>query len=296
MKYWPQQLSLALWCAATACGISRGILLDSGMQLSSQLRAFFRFTSTSQKQEFFSKWAESKAWILCWETRSSAQQTTHMTSLHTRKFAPSLEWSQRQISASHIGQTTVLGKFSFMFPDMALHSQSWAIPARTPSLSMKEAKPDRNTDHQFDYLVSDKASKVSSLLVISLAVFVAFLSPKALFLRFQDQIQDFFQYFQSLQLAFTFMLFIKSINLGLGLSDLFSQSLHLIFWSLAANLSVTQSCFPPLVVVVFLPWSIYSPLQWDVQNVENVGLTALWHKWDYFSFISFFAAPKKRPK
>ena len=43
MKYWPQQLNFALWCATTGCGVSRNILLDSGMQLSSQLRVFFQF-------------------------------------------------------------------------------------------------------------------------------------------------------------------------------------------------------------------------------------------------------------
>ena len=43
MKYWPQQLNFALWCATTGSGISREILLDDGMELSQQLRAFYRF-------------------------------------------------------------------------------------------------------------------------------------------------------------------------------------------------------------------------------------------------------------
>ena len=43
MKNWQEYLNFALWCATTGCGISRDILLDSGTQLSSQLRAFFQF-------------------------------------------------------------------------------------------------------------------------------------------------------------------------------------------------------------------------------------------------------------
>ena len=40
MKYWPQQLNFVIWCATTGCGISLDISLDTGMQLSSQLRVF----------------------------------------------------------------------------------------------------------------------------------------------------------------------------------------------------------------------------------------------------------------
>ena len=39
MKYWPQQLNFALWCATTGSGISREIL----HKLSQQLRAFYLF-------------------------------------------------------------------------------------------------------------------------------------------------------------------------------------------------------------------------------------------------------------
>ena len=39
MKYWPQQLNFALWCATTGSGISREIL----NKLSQQLRGFFLF-------------------------------------------------------------------------------------------------------------------------------------------------------------------------------------------------------------------------------------------------------------
>ena len=39
MKYWPQQLNFALWCATTGSGISREIMHE----LSQQLRAFYLF-------------------------------------------------------------------------------------------------------------------------------------------------------------------------------------------------------------------------------------------------------------
>ena len=42
MKYWPQQLSFAMFCATQGCGISREIF-DSGFSLAPQIRAFYQF-------------------------------------------------------------------------------------------------------------------------------------------------------------------------------------------------------------------------------------------------------------
>jgi len=42
MKYWPQQLNFAVFCATQGCGISREIF-DSGVTLPEQIRAFYRF-------------------------------------------------------------------------------------------------------------------------------------------------------------------------------------------------------------------------------------------------------------
>ena len=42
MSYWPQQLNFAVFCATQGCGISREIF-DSGLDLSPQVRAFYRF-------------------------------------------------------------------------------------------------------------------------------------------------------------------------------------------------------------------------------------------------------------
>ena len=42
MDYWPQQLNFAVFCATQGCGISREIF-DSGLNLSPQMRAFYRF-------------------------------------------------------------------------------------------------------------------------------------------------------------------------------------------------------------------------------------------------------------
>ena len=42
MKYWPQQLSFAVFCATQGCGISCEIF-DSGLFLTPQLRAFYQF-------------------------------------------------------------------------------------------------------------------------------------------------------------------------------------------------------------------------------------------------------------
>ena len=42
MKYWPQQLNFAVYCATQACGVSREIF-DSGLSLAPQIRAFYQF-------------------------------------------------------------------------------------------------------------------------------------------------------------------------------------------------------------------------------------------------------------
>ena len=42
MKYWPQQLSFAVFCATQGCGISREIF-DSDFSLTPQIRAFYQF-------------------------------------------------------------------------------------------------------------------------------------------------------------------------------------------------------------------------------------------------------------
>jgi len=40
MKYWPQQLNFAVFCATQACGVSRDIF-DDGVSLPPQIRAEF---------------------------------------------------------------------------------------------------------------------------------------------------------------------------------------------------------------------------------------------------------------
>ena len=42
MKYWPQQLNFAVFCATQGCGISREIF-GSGLSLTPQIRAFYQF-------------------------------------------------------------------------------------------------------------------------------------------------------------------------------------------------------------------------------------------------------------
>ena len=42
MRYWPQQLNFAVYCATSGCGVSREIF-DSGLDLAPQVRAFYQF-------------------------------------------------------------------------------------------------------------------------------------------------------------------------------------------------------------------------------------------------------------
>ena len=43
MSFWPQQLTLALWCATTGCGVSREMLFSSGssLNLTPQIHSFY---------------------------------------------------------------------------------------------------------------------------------------------------------------------------------------------------------------------------------------------------------------
>ena len=44
MKYWPQQLNFAVWCATTGCGLSRKLFEDSSaIPLPPNVRAFYKF-------------------------------------------------------------------------------------------------------------------------------------------------------------------------------------------------------------------------------------------------------------
>ena len=44
MKYWPQQLNFAVWCATTGCGVSRELFEDnSAIPLPPNVRAFYKF-------------------------------------------------------------------------------------------------------------------------------------------------------------------------------------------------------------------------------------------------------------
>ena len=44
MKYWPQQLNFAVWCATTGCGISRKIFdYNSAIPLPPNVQAFYKF-------------------------------------------------------------------------------------------------------------------------------------------------------------------------------------------------------------------------------------------------------------
>ena len=44
MKYWPQQLNFAVWCATTGCGVSRKLFEDnSAIPLPPNVRAFYKF-------------------------------------------------------------------------------------------------------------------------------------------------------------------------------------------------------------------------------------------------------------
>ena len=85
----------------------------------------------------------------------------------------------------------------------------------------------------FLFLGSNASSQLIDFFLWFLFLFLLLLYIIKLFLtRSKSSWRFFFQKFKSLQFAFTYMLLIKSINLGLGLFDIVSQILHLIIGSL----------------------------------------------------------------
>ena len=62
IKYWPQQLNFAVWCATTGCGISREIFDDSSaIPLPPNVRAFTSSIYILLSGEYCFRWKEYKA-------------------------------------------------------------------------------------------------------------------------------------------------------------------------------------------------------------------------------------------
>ena len=140
MKYWQQQWTFALWCATTGRGISRDILSEK--QLRVKLRVFFFqcHVCFMERRIFYEMGSIQNV------RDSTFNQTNIKHDISSYKeFALSLEWSHQQISALCTAHTMVLAMFLFMFPDMVLHPQAWAIPAHMQNLTMKGAESIRET-------------------------------------------------------------------------------------------------------------------------------------------------------
>jgi len=81
MRYWPQQLNFAVWCATTGCGISREILDEDNSYLSlpPNVRNFYLFHVYLQSGGYCFKWVEFRASALCQATQLLTSLTTSMT-------------------------------------------------------------------------------------------------------------------------------------------------------------------------------------------------------------------------
>ena len=147
------------------------------MQLLPRQEPFSGFTYISRKTNPFRNRWHPKRELFAWgpdvqQNKSNKQPIRHPLAQENLRRVWSLEYTQLQTFVSRTAQTMGLGMFSFMFPEMAQHSQAWAIAACTASLPMKGTKPvrenwsvlwlnDGNKDHQFDYFVPDKAGGLS---------------------------------------------------------------------------------------------------------------------------------------
>ena len=98
MKYWPQQLNFAVFCATQGCGISREIF-DSGIDLPPQIRAFYIFHVYFTVRRIL--------------YQLGAIQSI-MTLLRTKGCATSSVLTHQLIFASHEGQTTGWGAYTLV--------------------------------------------------------------------------------------------------------------------------------------------------------------------------------------
>jgi len=85
MKYWPQQLNFAAFCATKACGVSRDIF-DDGVFLPPQIRAFYKFHVYFTVRRIFFQLGGCPEYIaLCPATQRSTSSTIRTTRPHTER-------------------------------------------------------------------------------------------------------------------------------------------------------------------------------------------------------------------
>ena len=126
IRFWPQQLNFALWCATTGCGILREILF-AGMNLTPQLRCFYQFhVYFTVRQILYEMGGIQSFNSLPGDLTFS--QTVNMMFLLTKEFAQGLESPQVQISASHMDKIMVLGMYSFAIQVRETAQKKWQYP------------------------------------------------------------------------------------------------------------------------------------------------------------------------
>jgi len=120
MKYWPQQLNFAVFCATQRCGVSREIF-DSGLDLPPQIREFYVFHVYFTVMRILYQ-------TLYLKTLRSTRKTIITTSLHTKGYVQSLVLTRQAIFDSHEGQTTVWGVYTLVCQGMERRKQECLTP------------------------------------------------------------------------------------------------------------------------------------------------------------------------
>ena len=105
MSFWEQQLNFALWCATTACGVSREMLFPSSLNLSEQIQSFYQFHVYYTTRKILYEMGGFRVSMLCLTIRSLNRETIPMMLQPTKVSVQNLALIQVMISALHMGKT-----------------------------------------------------------------------------------------------------------------------------------------------------------------------------------------------
>ena len=114
MKYWPQQLNFAAFCATQGCGISREIF-DNGINLPPQVRAFYIFHAYFTIRRILYQLGGIQSISTLPEDPKFNQFNNHYDVASYKRLCDELALTHRPIFPSHEGQTTVWEAYTLVF-------------------------------------------------------------------------------------------------------------------------------------------------------------------------------------
>ena len=174
MGFWPQQLNFALWCATTGCGVSRGMLFPSSLNLSDQIRTFYQFHVyyTTRKILYEMGGIQSKN-ALSDDPAFNQQDNPYDVASYKRLCAEFGIDPNTDFPFTY-GQNHGLGYVNIMYPDGPFAHKQWKYPPADLSNSSSQRlkgdsgttdnntiafmRNDQGADKQFEHFVPNQTN------------------------------------------------------------------------------------------------------------------------------------------